>query len=296
MSLTTILKNPKYKNMFKDRFPQPECDLSNDILASPQTKNYMIIGTAFDYVLRFHIERMNPNVKSTVWIAEQSLNELRLKSGDYIYNYAGGKFKIIKNYNVELFRNKDSDFYRKIYLDCEIKCEQVKKEYETYLNIGIMTRDLLKGTIFLAQLDNVYRSGIVSEFHHINEKDVDDLENLINVAKDVDFFSTSSECLLNPTFREASKLVGGADADLIIGDTLIDIKTTINPKRMLLDTWLQIIGYYILNMINNNEYKIKNVGIYFSRHGMLRIFPIDILGDIDPFIQSFKKEITNDCN
>ena len=293
MSLTSILKYPKYKNMFKKRFPQPKCVLSNNILASPQTKNYMMIGTAFDYILRFYIERTNPAVKSTVWIAEHGLNELRLRSGDYIYDYAGDKMRIIKNDSGESWQNEDADIYRKLYLDIEIKYDQVRKEYKQYLNDGIMTSDLLGGSILLAQLDAVYRAGYIGGFHTINEKDIDDLENLLSVAKDVDFFSTSSECLLNPSFREASKLVGGADADLIIGDTLIDIKTTMNPKQQFSDAWLQIVGYYILNVINNDEYKIKNIGIYFSRHGMLKIFPVDILGDVESFIQSFKKDISD---
>ena len=295
MSLTTILKNPIYRKMFMDRFPKPKCDFSNEMLASPQTKNYAIIGTAFDYILRFYIEKTNPNVKTTSWIAEQSLTTLQLNSGDYIHKYKDGKMTIIENNSV-IPDHESSEFYRKIYQECKPKYDQVKKDYETYLNSGIMTRDLLKGAIFLAQLDSIYRSGRSDVFAPVTEQDADDLENLLNVAKNVDFFSTPLECLLNPTLGEASKLVGGADADLIIGDTLIDIKTTKNPKQPFLDAWLQIVGYYILNMINNNEYNIKNIGIYFSRHGVFKIFPIDILGDVGPFIQSFKELLTKKEN
>ena len=294
MSLTSILKEAKYRSMFKDRFPKPECNLSGEMLACPQTKNYAIIGTAFDYILRFYIEMTNPDVKSTVWIAEHGLNELRLRSGDYIYEYAGDKMRIIKNDSGESLQNEDSDICRKLYLDLEIKYEQIRKEYKQYLNDGIMTRDLLGGSIVLAQLDGVYRARYINGFNPIDEKDIDDLENLLNVAKKIDFFSTSSKCLLDPTFGQGSKLVGGADADLIIGDTLIDIKTVMQPTQKYLDVWLQIVGYYILNMINNDEYKIKSIGVYFSRHGMLRTFPVNMLGDIDSFIdsfiQSFKKE------
>lgn len=35
---------------------------------------------------------------------------------------------------------------------------------------------------------------------------------------------------LNPTFGEASALVGGADADFVIDHTLVDIKTTKYPE------------------------------------------------------------------
>lgn len=288
MSLTTVLKNPIYRKMFMDRFPKPKCDFSDEILANPQTKNYTLIGTAFDYILRFHIEKTNPNVKTKSWIAEQALTILQLNSGDYIYNYQDGKMTIIKNDSM-VPDHESSEFYRKIYQECKPKYDQVKIDYEMYLTNGIMTCDLLKGTIFLAQLDSIYRSGRTDVFTPITEQDADDLENLLNVAKNVDFFSTSLECLLNPTFGEASKLVGGADADLVIGDTLIDIKTTKNPKQQFLDAWLQIVGYYILNMINNNECNIKNIGIYFSRHGVLKIFPVDVLGDVGTFVEQFKE-------
>lgn len=39
-------------------------------------------------------------------------------------------------------------------------------------------------------------------------------------------FIDSKGCILNPAFGEAAALVGGADADLMIDNTLIDLKTT----------------------------------------------------------------------
>ena len=41
-----------------------------------------------------------------------------------------------------------------------------------------------------------------------------------------DYTFKSEKCYLNPTFGDASNLVGGADADIILDDMLIDIKTT----------------------------------------------------------------------
>ena len=87
-----------------------------------------------------------------------------------------------------------------------------------------------------------------------------------------DFLVDGETLLLNPTFGESSAMVGGADADLIAGDLLIDIKTT--TKKAMNPTELdQLFGYFLLA---RNERKtdpdfpdIRRVGLYFSRHGHL---------------------------
>ena len=87
--------------------------------------------------------------------------------------------------------------------------------------------------------------------------------------------------------------MGGADADLILGDTLIDIKTT-KFLKLKQDMWSQVVGYYLLDMINGNGYDIKNLGIYFSRHGVLQTFSVDDLGDVGDFMDWFKEEVKKD--
>ncbi|RLJ00615.1 MAG: hypothetical protein DRP08_06425 [Candidatus Aenigmatarchaeota archaeon] len=45
-----------------------------------------------------------------------------------------------------------------------------------------------------------------------------------------EYFKPKKICILNPTFGRASELVHGADCDLVIDDTIIDIKTTQETK------------------------------------------------------------------
>jgi len=83
---------------------------------------------------------------------------------------------------------------------------------------------------------------------------------------------TQESAILNPTFG-ASKLLGGADADLIINRRLIDIKTTKtrpSPGRQYL--W-QLAGYVLSDF--KNAYKIEEVGFYFSRHGKTLTWSVD---------------------
>ena len=76
-----------------------------------------------------------------------------------------------------------------------------------------------------------------------------------------------------------------------MGDTLIDLKVTKNLK-IEREYFNQIIGYYILSLIGkiNFEYSgkiIKNVAIYFARHGLLWKIPVSSLGD-EKKIEAFK--------
>ncbi len=61
-------------------------------------------------------------------------------------------------------------------------------------------------------------------------------------------------------------MVGGADADLIIGDCLIDAKVT--AQRSLRRPWIyQLIGYALLDF--DDAYGITEAGVYHARVGAL---------------------------
>lgn len=77
--------------------------------------------------------------------------------------------------------------------------------------------------------------------------------------------SLAQPARLNPTF-EGSKDIGGADADLILDDYLIDIKTTVNPR--VDPQWLyQLLGYVLLDY--SDRYQLRGVGLYLARQGLL---------------------------
>jgi hypothetical protein len=127
-------------------------------------------------------------------------------------------------------------------------------------------------------IDPIVRAGVGHEnIGLIYKHDVQDLKNLIG-AIEPRLFKARKLCLLNPTFGKASLLVGGADADLVIDDTIIDIKTTKNLTCLPRD-FHQLIGYYVLHQIGSigetrAKLKIKNVAIYFSRFAYLHSFEI----------------------
>ncbi len=80
----------------------------------------------------------------------------------------------------------------------------------------------------------------------------------------------ASPIVPNPTFA-GSHLVGGADADVIAGHRLIDVKTVTASQIERVDLW-QIIGYALLDL--DRSYAVDEVGIYYSRHGVQVVWPL----------------------
>ena len=82
------------------------------------------------------------------------------------------------------------------------------------------------------QVATLFRAGIGHEMIGVVHKDdVQDLKNLISVV-DKKLFTAKSLCLVNPSFGSASVLVGGADTDLVMDDTLIDIRGSFRIRNL----------------------------------------------------------------
>jgi len=259
LSLTSFLQIPKVKHKFSKTFPLKSPKLSGELRAPPQTKHYSLIGTAFDYLLRFHVERLNPNARTSSWVAEIAV--ALTQSKPEIHQKLKNAITMIK-----------------------------KGPYADFRKTGKLSESLFASTILLAKLDVFYRIGrLEPNIFDYQDEDVNDLKNLISIV-DNSLFESKFFCSLNPIFGNASVLVDGADADLIIDDTLIDIKTTKNLKFER-EYYNQLIGYYILSKIGHIDglnNKIKKVGIYFSRHGIFHSIPVSQIEE-NPQFNSFVK-------
>lgn len=260
MSLKTFLNNKDVRARFSEEFSKPKFSVKKEILAPPVTKHYSLVGTAFDYLMRFYIEQLNPEAMTQEWVAELSIE--RMREIGFALNSQREPIPIDDN----------------LLAKANEMLSQAKKAYLNYIQSGEMNDELIKCTILLAQLDTYFRAGIIDEdFGIIDDGDVIDLRRLISIINP-DSFKAKELCLLNPTFGEASELIGGADADLVMDNVLIDIKTTtqLEFKR---DHFNELIGYYMLYKIGGIldapvEPNIENLGIYYSRYGELYIFPV----------------------
>lgn len=275
MSLSTILKEENVKRLFSNYIQIPKVKFGSQIKAEPLTKRYGLIGTAFDYLFRFSIEQTNKNIIAQNWTAEISAKS----------EYFGKNSKA-----------------RKHAFDIIDRALNLKN---LYVKNGKITNELLIASINLAYIDTIYRSkkaeladNFIKDSRSIDENDIQDLKNLHSIL-DLKKFKSKSVCALNPTFGDASILVNGADADIFIDETLIDIKTVKNIA-ITSEYMFQLIGYFLLSKLDKidevpKKYTIKNVGIYFSRYGELITFPVEQLLEMKK-LDEFKKAFTTEIN
>ena len=67
--------------------------------------------------------------------------------------------------------------------------------------------------------------------------------------------------------------MGGTDADLITNRILIDIKTT-KSNSFTQDMYNQLLGYYSLSTFRKDLDGIIEMGVYFSRYGVLDVVAV----------------------
>jgi hypothetical protein len=139
----------------------------------------------------------------------------------------------------------------------------------------------------LAKLDEVYRSHtLIPDFAEAAESEVAELVDLLAVVP-FEEFADCKRLMLNPEFGDASELVGGADADLIIDDLLIDVKTT-KDARIKSDHLDQLMGYFILarraREADPTFPEIRRLGFYYSRFAYFWVWDISALATTAEFL------------
>ena len=244
MSLTLMLKDRTMRNLFHALFEfQPYRVDAKMVAVPPSNENRPAIGTAFDYLVRFWLERRHPGAERGPWIAENGVLILE-ESAASDPRYAG------------LARAaRESLTY-------------AKSEHRAYVRTGDPTDGLMRAALELAELDVVYRARVtVGVGKKAREEDISDLRALWAVMEDGGLKGLRAPLSLNPEFGNASDLVGGADADIVADGDLIEIKTVKSPsfKRRYFD---QLVGYALLRRLAGGP-DFGRIGVYFSRHGRL---------------------------
>lgn len=284
-----IRESPEVRRRFAEVLPRSDAGEvpCMPMIVEPPTKysaqKASLIGTAFDYLLRFHLQRLNaPVVKTRRWVAEAAVEDLEEATT-----------RKITGWHEEYVRDavKARGFL-----------EEAKQHLAAYLYSGRMSDALVRSALNLATLDPIIRAGAGYEtIGMVSADDVLDVQRLFQ-AVGGSLFEARDICLLNPTFGESPDFALGADADLVIDDAIIDIKTsqTLRLNRSDLD---QLIGYFLLNELVGfsgvaPRVTVRKAGIYFSRHAYLHLFPIRQLiseGALARLLPWFKQTATDCC-
>ncbi|EFH80225.1 hypothetical protein [Ktedonobacter racemifer] len=268
MSLTSFIAEPDVKAKLRETFPYIRFQLEQKPVMNALTNHYALIGTAFDYLMRWYLQKRYTHAKDKPWVAEIAA----IKQYDQI---------------AALYNTQTAKKAVKFVLEA-------KQHHKQFLADGVLTDNVIISAILLAQIDSFFRAEKLYEpFGSIDPHDIQDLRQLVSIIPTADFPSHSL-CLLDPTFG-SSLLVHGADVDLVVDHAIIDIKTvkTLQMKREYID---QLLGYYTLYRLGGingapADHTITHLGIYFSRHGYLYTFPVSLFIDeikYTPFLAWFE--------
>jgi len=260
MTLTQFITDKDVRTAIDNAFPKPNKNITEEIKYEAKTKHYSLIGQVFDYIARFWVERQSDTVSKKEWTASYGLDIVKQQIPSHAQN-------------------------------CEQAYENAVDEYDKYIKAGKFNQETAKASIDLARLTSAYR-GQLRPLNYIGEYDDGDIEDCLNLYDGLDKSNclSCSDSVLNPSFEEISKLVGNADADIIIDNKLIDIKTTKNGSFKI-DYWRQLVGYAILVDLYNELHEDDNpypdlntLCIYYSRHSVLKEINADVVYDNPEYI------------
>jgi hypothetical protein len=254
MSLTSLLQTKEARRRFREEFEKPTMEAEPSLTAPPISSRPSQIGTAFDYLLRFVLRRENEDVVfDREWTAEAAV---RLLSGEE--------------------KERAEQIVRR-----------AKDARDQFVESGDLSEEVLTATLRLARIDLIVRTGAdslddIGSLDAGREEDLQDLHQLYE-AIPTSRFQARERCLLNPTFGKASVLVGGADADLLIDDLLVDVKT-VKEAVFSREMFNQLLGYYTLYIIDGigeleEKPTIRRIGVYFSRHAHFRTIALEEVVD-----------------
>lgn len=266
MSLLSFVKMPEVRERIKKFRPKFRRKIDAPLLVEPRTKRYQLVGTAFDYLLRFELQRRAPHAVSEQWVAEEAPDHIWRKMD---FGSVGRDVLIGVSEDEKI---PPRELAERVQFIVEEAKDAVSNFRRNNKPTRIHQEDMAAHAIRMAKLDSVVRAGLLGPDYE--EADPLDVEDLVEMLAIVPFGSLIHEetMVLNPTFGDSSLLVDGADTDLITGELLIDLKVTkkneMNPAD--LD---QILGYLLLarhqRQIDNSFPVISQIGLYFCRHGYL---------------------------
>jgi hypothetical protein len=297
VSLTSLLEQPDVRERFKAEFAKPKIALHSDTYVAPKNPGHeSLVGAAFDYVLRFYAATVNDSVWARPWVAEKAVGllERAFAAGNPLFaaDRSDARFRptgrifrrgVVASKPMFVMDVKRTKRERQVLGTSQSIVEDAKLANEKFRNDRKVSSDLMRSALLLAQLDVFLRRHLLGDdFGTIDDGDVEDLRALLRLARELPQspFVASRVCLLNPTFGEASTLVRGADADLLIDDTLIELKTT-KELEFSAETFRQLMGYYTLSKIGGlpkgirPKPVIRNIAMYSSRYGVFAKVSVD---------------------
>lgn len=248
MSLTSVLNTPEMRAFLNGRIRNPGLKPRPATVISSRTQAASIVGTALDYALRFG---------------------MAVRGWGEIDNLVA-----IKAVGATLLYPSLEEYFPRARSHLDMAFEALAK-FDDRVELSTASA---RACLLLAGLDPLFRAarpeGLVRV---LTDEDIEELQaiyRLIPWAR----LAPTTQIALNPTFNEGSAAVGGADADILLDDCLIDIKT-IKEQKLSLQDVRQVVSYALFANrfgVHNLDdvMPIRRLGIYFSRAGVLHTFAL----------------------
>ncbi|MDA1002991.1 MAG: hypothetical protein O3B31_06540 [Chloroflexi bacterium] len=269
MSLTGLLgeKGSPFRAIFRELLPDTSRfvrDLNRELTSFPlnteRPSDSGLSGTALDYRLRYYFA-VTPPAETVAGRGAAAFNRKGVAAALTSY-----------------FRTAD--------LAIEVAIEPVGRLLPDKQEIA-----LCRHCVVLAYCEQFFRSGRSLLFDVASETGTlpknlqelvpeDTVADVANVSRR--FFEhqypqlAGRSVVLNPTF-DGSRDVGGADADIIAGDSLIEFKSTIRAQPIQGNDIYQLLGYACLDY--SDAHHIRRVGFSMLRRDVLKEWDLGALVD-----------------
>ena len=265
MSLTSHLdnRNSPIRQFIYDTFPNTRPLLKDARQAVRQSETlrpsgaviYGTVGTAIDYRFRYYFD-VTPVQKLIAWQGARLANMADAQKEELVEGFFS---------NLEEFLNSSNVRHR-------ILDPNEEEQLARYCYV-------------LALFEQVYRAGpaipspLVERDYSspqelleiVTSNEIEDMSKLSYLFYERFHDTFDLPVTLNPTFAGSSD-VGGADADFILGRSLIDIKATTKTSIEALSLY-QLLGYVLLDY--DDVYGITGIGLYMARQGLMFKWPLD---------------------
>lgn len=225
-----------------------------------------MVGTAFDYRLRFHLAPCRSK-ELVAWKGAAQLTRLEPATENAVSRF----FSHLDTLTLRLspagqVLNDDDEALLSTY------CVVLAQFESVFRTQGRWVPDLpLESTVDAApeseSLLQLAPEAVVEEVVNLSRSASDAMSPLIPYVA-----SGSLPYYPNPVFA-GSSAIGGADADFIIATTIFELKTTKTlDAAAVRNALLQLLGYSLLDY--GDEFEIRRVGVYFARHAWVTAWPL----------------------
>jgi hypothetical protein len=278
MSATTLVKDLEAGALLDSLLPREQIKLGLALALPPRRNSGALVGTAYDYTVRCELLRRHPNARTEPWVAETVLARFEGFGEGWTVSTEDEHGAIISSVDGALVAR-----WRSI-------IEASRAAVAAYTANATPTDEhrasIVQHALRLARIDTYFRAGYVDqEPERVDARDVQDVLALID-ATPLETLGSSELLCLNPSFGKASARVGGADADLISGDLLVDLKTATNPSPR--GDLRQLVAYLFLARAarreDNSFPEIRRLAIYYARHRRLWVTPATVFTEQPQFV------------